>query len=250
MKEQQKGIGYRYQQETKYSRTGMMAVRYPCAQRSEPFKHYGEKQAATRLSSFKPDCQTDFWQTVAKRRSHRDFTGAPVTFDELSLLLFATQGITGQSQGYPFRSSPSAGALYPIETYVLVNRVEKLSSGIYHYNILNSSLELIREGDFAESLAEAALGQVMIAQGGATFIWSALPARSMWKYHDRAYRYVYLDAGHIGQNLYLAATALDLGCCTIGAFFDDEVNSILEVDGDYETAVYMGVVGKLYDKKR
>ncbi len=83
----------------------------------------------------------------------------------------------------------------------------------------------------------------MVGESAAAFIWTAIPGRSKWKYHERAYRYIYLDAGHIGQNLYLAATALGLGCCTIGAFFDGEVNDIIGIDGSKETAVYLGAVG-------
>jgi SagB-type dehydrogenase family enzyme len=84
----------------------------------------------------------------------------------------------------------------------------------------------------------------MVMESAVVFIWTAVVARSKWKYGERAYRYIYMDAGHIGQNLYLAAVALGLGCCTIGAFFDDEVNEILNVDGTEETAVYMGIAGK------
>jgi SagB-type dehydrogenase family enzyme len=94
------------------------------------------------------------------------------------------------------------------------------------------------------ALCSAALGQTMVRECAAVFIWTAVVARSKWKYRERAYRYIYLDAGHIGQNLYLAAVALGLGCCTIGAFFDDEVNEVLNIDGTEETAVYMGIVGK------
>jgi SagB-type dehydrogenase family enzyme len=92
-------------------------------------------------------------------------------------------------------------------------------------------------------MARAALGQEIVADAQVTFIWSAVLARGKWKYRERAYRYIYIDAGHIGQNLYLAAEALGLGVCTIGAFFDDDANRIIDVDGTEETIIYMGCVG-------
>ena len=123
--------------------------------------------------------------------------------------------------------------------------VESLDKGIYHLNIPGNCLELIRPGDFSKDLTAAALSQSMVAQSAATFILTGIIGRSKWKYMERAYRYLYLDAGHIGQNLYLAATSLGLGCCTIGAFFDDEVNNIIGADGEKETAVYLGVIGRI-----
>jgi SagB-type dehydrogenase family enzyme len=163
---------------------------------------------------------------------------------DLAQLLFSTQGVTGKVSGYLLRTAPSAGALYPIETYLAVNRVASLKAGLYHFNIVKNALELLQDSDVSPALCKAALGQTMVMESAVVFIWTAVVARSKWKYGERAYRYIYMDAGHIGQNLYLAAVALGLGCCTIGAFFDDEVNEILNVDGTEETAVYMGVAGK------
>ena len=86
----------------------------------------------------------------------------------------------------------------------------------------------------------------MAAEAAVVFVWTAVVERAKWKYRERGYRYLYLDAGHIGQNLYLAANSLGLGCCTIGAFYDDEVNRLIEVDGQRETAVYLGAVGHIF----
>jgi SagB-type dehydrogenase family enzyme len=85
----------------------------------------------------------------------------------------------------------------------------------------------------------------MVSDGAATFVWTAVIPRTKWKYRQRCYRYIYLDAGHIGENLYLAAEAMGLGCCTVGAFFDEEVNRIIGVDGSQETVIYLGVVGRV-----
>ncbi len=185
------------------------------------------------------------WTVITKRRSQRTFTQEPISLSALSQLLWATQGITYSAFEYPFRACPSAGALYPIETYLAVNRVEGLTPGIYHLYVPERLLEILAEGAFGRDLAEAALGQGMARTASVVFIWTAVVQRSKWKYKERGYRYIYLDGGHIGQNLYLAATALDLGCCTIGALFDEEVNRLIGVDGTEETVVYMGAVGKV-----
>jgi SagB-type dehydrogenase family enzyme len=145
--------------------------------------------------------------------------------------------------GFEFRAAPSAGALYPIETYPVVNRVEEIPAGIYHYSVKESQILLIREGFFGHALSQAALGQGMLADAACVFVWTAVVERSKWKYRERAYRYIYMDAGHLGQNLYLAATGLGLGCCTVGAFFDDEIDRLIGIDGEKEISVYLGAVG-------
>ena len=120
-----------------------------------------------------------------------------------------------------------------------------LEPGIYHFRPHYFDLELLKKGDFSEECAKVALNQSMVKSAQVTFVWTAVVERSKWKYLQRAYRYIYLDAGHIGQNLYLAAEALRLGCCTIGAIFDEEANKLIDVDGINETVVYMATVGML-----
>ena len=139
--------------------------------------------------------------------------------------------------------SPASSFRYPLDTYVVVNRVEGLQPGLYHYDVGRGELDARRRGDLSAAIASAVLGQQMAADAAVVFAWTAVPARSKPRYHERAYRYIYLDAGHVGQNLHLAAVALGLGCCAIGAFLDDDVNAILEVDGRDETAVYLSAVG-------
>jgi SagB-type dehydrogenase family enzyme len=121
--------------------------------------------------------------------------------------------------------------------------VEDVESGIYHYNIKNHLLEEIKTGDFGEALAHATLDQNMCSTASAVFIWTAVFERSKWKYSQRAYRYVYLDAGHVAENLALAATSISCGSCHVGAFFDDEINSIVNIDGTEESAICLSVVG-------
>ncbi|MHA2062004.1 MAG: SagB/ThcOx family dehydrogenase, partial [Candidatus Sifarchaeia archaeon] len=161
-----------------------------------------------------------------------------------------TQGSTAKldTQFGPLflRTAPSAGALYPCETYLCVRLVADLEPGIYHFRPHYFDLELLKEGDYSEEFSLAALNQKMVRSAHVTFVWTAVVERSKWKYLQRAYRYIYLDAGHIGQNLYLAAEALQLGCCTIGAIFDEEANKLIDdVDGINETVVYMATVGIL-----
>jgi SagB-type dehydrogenase family enzyme len=120
-----------------------------------------------------------------------------------------------------------------------------MAAGIYHYDVEETQLVLQREGNYGREASQAALGQELVADAGAVFVWTAMVERSKWKYRERAYRYIYMDVGHIGQNLYLAATALDLGCCTIGAFYDEEVDRLVGVDGEKEISVYMGAVGRM-----
>jgi len=237
-------IGDIYQQETKYDRDSMTGYSPATYETAAPFKTYPDAIEKEPLPS--PACTSDseLWQVMQKRRSERNFTDYVMPRDELFLMLFAVQGVTAEYGEYLFRTAPSAGALYPIETYLMVNSVEALTKGLYHLNVFDPCLELIDDTDRSRDLARAALGQSFVASASVTFIWTAIPGRSKWKYRERSYRYIYLDAGHIAQNLYLAACALDLGCCTIGAFFDEEVNAIIGVDGVKETAVYIGAVGK------
>jgi len=183
-------------------------------------------------------------QALRKRKSIRDFGPQPVTTQQLSYLLWASTGIHRSEYGCQFRTAPSAGALYPIETYLVINNVAGLERGVYHYSIKDHLLEELRTGYFGDEMAAAALGQRMCARAAVVFVWTAIFARTTSKYGQRGYRYVYLDAGHIAQNLALASTALGLSSCEIGALYDDEVNGIVGVDGSEESVVCMCVVGR------
>ena len=155
----------------------------------------------------------------------------------------ASTGVQRKEQGYEFRTVPSAGALFPIETYLVVNNVKNLEKALYHYDIQAHALEELKVGCFSERLARAALGQEMCVDASVVLIWTGVFARSKWKYGQRAYRYVYLDAGHIAQNLALSAVSIGLGSCQIGAFFDDEINQVIGLDGVEESVLYLSVVG-------
>jgi len=238
------GIGERFQEETKYTLEKIAGHSIDWGRLPELYKSYPESLPKIKLPEARTGGQANLWEVIARRRSVRDYQRhRMLPLETLSLLLWATQGITLNAGGYQFRTAPSAGGLYPIETYLSIRAVAGLQEGIYHFRPLAFDLELIRPGDFSRSLAQAALGQEMIAAAQVTFLWTAVVARSRWKYRERAYRYIYLDAGHIAQNLYLAGTALNIGVCAIGAFFDDDVNSLIGVDGTEETAVYLAAAG-------
>lgn len=185
------------------------------------------------------------WEVLLERSSVRDYDQEPLRIQEVSQLLWASQGITRERGEWQFRTAPSAGALYPIETYLAVNRVDGLTGGLYHYEVRYHRLAFLREDPLiGMSLTRAALGQTMFQRAALVFVWTAVVTRSARKYGERAFRYIYMDAGHVAQNLYLAATSINLGCCVVGAFFDDEVNDVLELDGREETAVYMATIGR------
>jgi SagB-type dehydrogenase family enzyme len=236
------GVGDVFQHETKYRPEWMSGAGPRPELRPELCKSYpGSTKLA--LPAFTPARPMGLAETLRRRRSVREFQPKALSLGQLAYLLWASTGIQRAEQGYEFRSAPSAGALYPVETYIIANRVSELEPGAYHYGIHNHELERVRAGDLRRRIAAAALGQEMCGEAAAVFIWTAIFARCKWKYGQRAYRYIYLDAGHIAQNLALAAVSLDLGSCQIGALFDDEVNKLLDLDGIKESVVYMSVVG-------
>ena len=207
-------IGDKFQQETKYELSRMPKHRLFWDAKPALYEGYPEAQKI-KLPSFKPAQATSLDRTLRQRKSVRDFQARPISKDQLSYLLWASTGIQRIEDGYEFRTAPSAGALYPIEAYVVANNVRKLEAGVYHYSIKAHQLEQLKQGEFRQQIARAALGQGMLAMATAVFIWSAIFERCKWKYGQRAYRYIYLDAGHIAENLALAAVSLNLGSCEV-----------------------------------
>lgn len=238
-----KGIGDRFQQETKYERDRLGGEGRDWSRPLEPYKTYPN---APKIALEPPVVEggLGLWEAIAKRRSVRDFTKTPLGRADLSQLLWAAQGITARVGGYALRAAPSAGALYPVETYLVVNAVEGIEPGVYHYDVQAHGLDQLKLGDFKLAVAQAALDQETAYHAGVVFVWTAIFQRSKWKYGQRAYRYIYLDAGHIAQNVALAAVALGLGSCQIAALYDDEANALLDVDGKTESTIYMTAVGQ------
>ena len=177
---------------------------------------------------------------LRQRRSIRDYTDAPLTQDEVIKLLWAGQGITN-TRG--FRTAPSAGALYPLEIYLVAGNVDNLVPGIYKYNPAKNALALVKEGDVRIGLARASLGQGSVAEGAIDIVIAAVYERTKIKYGDRGERYVHIEVGHAAQNICLEATALGLGLVTIGAFNDSAVAEIIGMSPD-EAPLYVIPVGR------
>lgn len=239
------GIGLQYLQQTRYERERLGAEAREHFHRVPAFKVYPPDTARVSLPTVSEQFKADFWDLVKQRRSQRDYLDSPLTMQELAGLLWASQGITLTFRNVTFRAAPSAGALYPVETYVAVHRVEDLAPGIWHFQVPEFALESVAPGDFRRELVGAGLHQSFLGTAAVVFLWSGILRRSLWKYRQRAIRYLFLDAGHICQNLHLAATALGLGCCPVGAFFDGEVERLLQIDGQEEVALYLAAVGRV-----
>lgn len=233
-------LGLRYHQWSKPGVVGILRMPFEWGVRPALYKEYPSTQRISLSSDFKYR-GLFVEEAIQQRRSIRDYSGEPLTTDQLLLLLHSAYGITEPS--YPLRASPSAGALYPLEVYPVVNRVEGLASGVYHYRPRDHSLDVLKEGDFRTFLLTATVGQDMVLRAGTVLVITAIFQRTRWRYQERTYRYVLLEAGHLAQNLYLAATSLGLGACAIGAFFDDQMNELVGVDGKEEAAVYLVSIG-------
>ncbi len=237
-----KGIGDRFQQETKYEQGRLGGDPIDWSSRPPLYKEYpGAREI--RLPSPEAPVRFSFTEIVSRRRSVREYSPRPLRREDVSFLLWVSSGIQRVEAGHEFRTVPSAGALYPIDTYVIAHRVVGVERGVYHYGVRDHLLEEVAPGDVGGDLSRAALFQQFCSEAAATFVWTAVFPRAKWKYRQRAYRYVYLDAGHIAQNLALAAVGLGLGSCQVAAFFDDEMNALLGVDGVEESVIYLSAVG-------
>jgi SagB-type dehydrogenase family enzyme len=188
----------------------------------------------------------DLREVIEGRRSVRAYSGEPFTVEELSWLLWACQGVK-EVVGRPatLRTVPSAGARHPFETYVLVNKVEGLAKGLYRFLATEHKLTTVNmEDDIADRVTEGCYKQRFVKECAATFIYTADLYRMYWRYGERGYRYMHLDAGHACQNLYLAAEAIGGGACAIGAFYDELLNEALGIDDENQFAVYVTTTGK------
>ncbi len=194
---------------------------------------------------------------MARRESRRKYTTESLSLEELSFLLWATQGVrkaATRKKGVQrtFRTVPSAGARHPLETYIVVNRVDGLAKGLYRYLPLEHKLLLERkETGLARKVGEACLSQKFIGRGAAIFVWTTIPYRAEWRYSIVAHKMIAQDSGHLCQNLYLAAEAIGAGACAIAAYSQKEVDDLIGVDGEDEFVIYLSPVGKVSeDKKR
>jgi SagB-type dehydrogenase family enzyme len=188
----------------------------------------------------------DLRAVIESRRSVRVYSGDSLSLEELSLLLWCTQGVKKVSKRpATARTVPSAGARHAFETILLVNRVTSLQPGLYRFLAIEHALvRLEMPEDIAAQVTAACLHQEHVANSAVTFIWAAIFERMRWRYGQRGYRYLHLDAGHVCQNLYLAAESIKCGVCAIAAFDDDTLNRVLGLDGVDHFVVYVGSLGR------
>lgn len=188
----------------------------------------------------------DFLQAVNQRTSVRNYSTEALSMEELSFLLWCTQGVKRVSQRpVTLRTVPSAGARHAFETYLLINRVDGLKPGLYRFlAIEHALLPVDLKQDWAGILTAACEDQEMVRTGAVSFFWVAVRERMAWRYGERGYRYLHLDAGHVCQNLYLAAEAVNSGMCAIAAFNDELLCRALGVDGVEQFPIYVAALGK------
>lgn len=187
-------------------------------------------------------------QCINDRQSNRKYIDCLISIDELSYLLWASQGVKEvKGDNYAtLRTVPSAGARHPFETYLAVDRVEGLRKGIYRYLPMENQLLFMYEDDeIAEKIQEGTLGQKFAATAAVSFIWTCIPYRGEWRYDYRAHKVMLLDAGHLCQNLYTACEALGLGTCAIASYDQELMDEMTKVDGEDEFVVYMSPVGRV-----
>ena len=187
------------------------------------------------------DSQTSIEKALLERRSIRDYSSESLSITEISQLLWAAQGIT-RPGGY--RTAPSAGALYPLEVYLISGNIDQLPAGVYIYHPEGHKLELQMEGDVRQELSSAALNQESVQNAPAVILISAVYERTTGKYGQRGIQYVHMEVGSVAENIYLQAESLDLGTVFIGAFHDDQVRKVIPLK---QEEIPMGImpVGKL-----
>jgi len=197
----------------------------------------------------------NYLDLLNSRTSKRKYSEETLTIEELSFLLWATQGVkqvVGKLKKATLRTVPSAGARHPFETYLFINRVDGLEPGLYHYLALEHKLEFIKPVENqVDRLSEAFSGQTFFANAAVCFVWTVIPYRSEWRYEKIAQKYALVDAGHVCQNLYLASEAISCGSCAIGAYSQELADKLLGLDSkpsfenDNEFVIYAASVGKL-----
>ena len=187
-------------------------------------------------------------KVIANRKSRRKYTDDSLTLEELSYLLWTTQGLKWHDEecGSTVKVVPSAGMIHCIETYLFINRVEGVPKGLYRY--LPKEQRIIEGNmadDCAEKLVSALKGNYWSA--AVVFLWTAVPYKMEWGYMEVSHKMIAIEAGHVCQNLYLSAESINCGCCAVAAYLQDEIDSLLGIDGDDEFVIYTATVGKLDD---
>lgn len=226
-----------------------------------PFNMHGLNVQTFETPQFKEDLEAETIELAAPaapdrplaealrgRSSCRSFAPEPLALDQLGSLLHWGYGVLGRVElGHEFceRPVPSGGGLYPLELYALAQNVDGLGGGLYHYVPLGHRLEVVRPDPLPSMLtAEMFLGQPYLIDAAALIVVAAVVERSLWKYEDRGYRYLLLEAGHVAQNVNLCAEAFGLAALNLGGFIDEDVTSLLALDPDREIVLYGTAVGR------
>lgn len=241
------GIGERFHESTKHRRGDT----FPPGKRVPSFKVYASPLETVRLSAPKLKAGPGVWSVVAARSEGPPEVGASVTPTELSQLLWAGQGVTGQrateqngTSPPPARAAPSASGAYPLETYVVARYVSDTFAGVYHYAVREHQLEQVRIGDVTADLSSALLGNESVEIAACAVVFTGVVERVTAYHGERGYRYLYLEAGHAAQNMLLAATALGLSVQPVVTFYDDELAYLLGVNGMREVPLHVMLVGR------
>jgi len=236
-------IGEKFHFETSYSDQGYKGkdVRY-----GKNIPLYKEYPNCKKIKLPKPEPGSmNVESAITNRRSVRYFKDEAIKLGHLSQILFSGAGITYTRSGLALRAAPSGGALYPIELYVVVNNVDTLEKGLYHYQVKDSSLALIKAGDFNKDIHIASHEQAAVGNSPITIIITARFERSTRKYTDRGYRYTYIECGAVGENIFLQTISMGLGTVMVGAFNDDKLNDFVGIDGVEEAALLIMPIGRL-----
>lgn len=187
------------------------------------------------------------FEVIQKRESHRTYTGDPISLETLSYLLWATQGVHRVIRGgdTTIRTVPSAGARHPFETYLFINYVTDLPTGLYRYLALEHQLLPLQiDEGLVYDVHEATHGQYVM-ESAVVFIWTTIPYRAEWRYGPLAHKMIAQDSGHLCQNLYLACESVGLGTCAIGAYHQEKMDRLLHIDGQEEFTLYVATVGSI-----
>jgi len=229
-----------------FSRTGQSRglkpppLEKPCS----PDARRVELPGADQWPSVEP---VDLISAIRNRESRRRFGRKPLSLEELSFLLWATQGVRKRlDEATALRTVPSAGCRHALETYLGIFRVEGLDVGVYRYLPLEHQLVFeFSEERLSEEFAHAAFGQTFVGKSAVTFVWTTIPYRMEWRYDLAAHKVIAIDAGHVCQNLYLACEAIGAGTCAVGAYDQQAMDRLLRVDGTDEFVIYLAPVGKV-----
>lgn len=229
---------------TKNKKLGRSNINYPESWKKINFKTYPRFD---RISlNGKVSVDKNLGILIRERKSIRDFSNHPISKDELSYLLFSSCGLieVGNSLDNSRRPYSSAGARYPLEVYPLIFNCKDIKKGLYHYNVKEHSLELLLQEDLTNWFFKVIGKEQWLMQSAVVFIITGVLDRTRIKYGDRGYRYILIEAGHLGQNVSLLATELGLGSCALGGFIDAEVDRLLDIDFTKETTLYLIAIGK------